>query len=223
MAKMRRRVRTLCNQLGIPLPEAVFALFEEDAEQTAEIVRLALSDILDEIKGKSSTGTLENYKAIKIPVQERQEVILPQTRFSVVGNFEWFIYVETTDPVHLALNINVFDALDQGRPALPKRRPSEGPYPMWNREFANVSDPRIKGSSRRLQIGGSTQGRAVYRDTERYRTQKPPAYLEVPASMGPLRAVPALNLYDAALRRAKDRISVKGLSRRWDVIKVGFK
>ncbi len=224
MAKMRRRVRTLCNQLGVPLPEEVFALFEGDAEETAEIVRRALSDILDEIKLKSSTGTLEGYSAVKIPLTEKQEIILPQTSFSVVGNFEWFIYVEASGD-HQKLDLNVFDALDQGRPQLKRRTVAEGPYPLWNSGFGveNLSNRRVIGTKKKLTIAeGSGDGPRRTNETWRGKGNVPKG-TRMPVSYGPLARIEPLNLYDAALRRAKDRLSVKGLSRRWDVIKVGFK
>jgi len=224
MAKMRRRVKTLCNQLGVPLPEEVFAAFEEDAEITAEIVRLALSDILDEIKLKSTTKTLDGYKAVKIPIKEKQEVILPQSRFSVVGNFEWFIYVEASS-YHQSIDLNVFDGLDQGRPALPER--GGKPYPLWNADLlaeVGQSNRRVTSTSKRLSIQNrqvrNLQGATRTPDSLRSggRTEEAIAFTQ-----GPIAEVKGLNLYDAALRRAKDRLSVKGLSRRWDVIKVGFK
>jgi hypothetical protein len=222
MAKMRRRVKTLCNQLGVPLTEDVFSTFEEDAEITAEIVRLALSDILDEIKLKSSTGTLDGYKAVKIPLKEKQEVILPQSRFSVVGNFEWLIYVEARAE-HIKLDLNVFEALDQGRPPLRQRSLAEGPYPLWNSSFGGVENRRVVSTKKRLSIGeGSGDGPRRTNEALRGKGNVPKG-LRIPVTYGPVAEVKGLNLYDAALRRAKDRLSVKGLSRRWDVIKVGFK
>lgn len=203
MAKLTRRLKRLMKQLGVPEPDEVFRAYEDDSELVAEETRQALERVLKEVQKASRSGALDGYEAVREKANEVGKIILPKSGFTISDITEWVIYVKPVKH-HEDMDLSVFELIDQGRPEITK----PGRYPLWGAEFlVNVSrnpsdvrpEPRKagqKGNVPIVTVGGKNN-----------------------VTLAP---VPAKLLYDAALRRAKDQLSVKGLDRQWDVIKVGL-
>lgn len=203
MAQPSRRLRRLIKQLGFIPPEEVFARFEADSEFVAEETRLALERVLEEVQNASRGHALDGYKAVKEKADSVGKIILPKSGYTISDITEWIVYVK---PVrhHEDMDLSVFELIDQGRPEITQ----PGLYPLWGAEFLinvkrNPSDtrpePRSKGQKGNvpfMTVGGIGD-------------------YTIPAVQGKL-------LYESALRRAKDQLTVKGLNRRWDVVKVGL-
>lgn len=218
MAQFPRRLKTLANQLGVPTPDDVKAIFEEDSETVAEIVRESLENVIKQVQSGSQTGALDGYIAVKRKADEATKLVLRNSGIDLSGNYEWIIFTAPSAQ-HAELDLNLFNLLDRGRPALPKKQDGK-PYPLWG-ALANVtrSNARIQGSEGSLKAGRNPSAQTDFRQEPRQQNQRSNL---IPFTFGPIQAVPGQHLYEAALRRAKDRLTVKGLNRRWDVIKVGF-
>lgn len=201
MAQLSKRLNTLYKQLGVPRPEDVFKLFENNSEVVAEIVREALERVLDEVRNRSRSGALKGYSAVKVKADDVKSIRLPRSGYVLPGITEWLVFVQPS-PHHESLDLSVFEVLDQGRPEI---KNPHGVYPLWgaliNVQRRRIGDTRIEPRSpdQRGDIPFTTVNRENW-----------------------IAEVPARNLYDLALKRAKDKLTIKGLDRQWDVIKVGF-
>lgn len=222
MAKLPQRVNRLAKQLGFPTPEAVIEAFEKDAGLAADVLVDVLDNIIAQINANSRSNVLGGYKAVKEKISKKTIVRLAKSGIDLSGNYEYLVYVKSGH----SKKVNIFDRIDEGRPELPWR---EKPYALWSaalRRDAETKKRRINvpfpSNARVSQQGDAIAGQyplgpdqvSASRQARGKRGKGRPMVF----SRGPLAAIPAKNLYERALARAKDRLAVKGLSQYFEVI-----
>lgn len=224
MGKLPGRLNRLAKQLGVPTPEDVIKLFEEDSSAAADVLVDVLDTMIKSINANSRSGVLSGYKAVKEPVGVTR-IRLAKSGIDLSGNYEWIVYVKAPSD-HAGAKTNVFDIIDEGRPELPYR---EKPYALW--AAALRKQPGSKSVRTRKPFPTNAR---VTQSGDRVAGNYPLAASRVSASRqgrgkgergtpmvfsrGPLALIPAKLLYERALTRAKDRLSVKGLSQYFDVV-----
>lgn len=241
------RVNRTLKRLGLGDLETgrVERFLSADAEDAAEIVRKSLERFIEQISKDSASDALKGYTAKK---QKGTEIgntraavrrRLQRSGAELTADIEWIVYVEASG-VHQRTasgdenGLNLFNILDSGRKRLPHRAPTAPPYPLFN-----LGNSRFEGQ--RSGAGGAsisnaakpryTKGKKIAQRESRVRTPKgqpgegyihkyDPNKETIVFSRGPLKAMPAQNLYQRALKQAKDDLSGSGF-KDWDVIYVG--
>jgi len=235
--RVNRSLRRL--GLGDMVTGRVERFLSADAEDAAELVRKALERFVDQINDDSKSDVLKGYHAVKKKVDSNENKRrLQRSGVQLITDLDWFVFVEAS-AAHQGTasgspdGLNIFNILDSGRKALPMK-PKGQAYPLFN-----LGNNRLQG--RRSGAGGASianQARAkrVNRKTiaqrqSHIRTSKGqpgsgyfhtynPDEEVIIFSRGPLKAVAAKNLYERALKQAKDDLSGSGF-KDWDVIYVG--
>jgi hypothetical protein len=205
-----KRTLAVANRIGIA-PEQVKDYYNGQSLRVAEMVEEVLNGLIVNIQAQSASGALTGYKAFK-EIIGSDSLRMSRTGITITVD-KWFIGVLASEH-HRSQGLNVFDILDRGRKALPKKSYGEAPYPIWG----GPSRVTGGGGGSRPTASAPTSSAAVRREP-RFSIDQP----EPPSSfrMGPIRAVAAKNLYDAAERVAKDRLAGIVDPKMWDVIRVG--
>lgn len=214
---LSRRALAFAARMNVA-PDQIRSALENEGEVAAQEVVDALQRIIDDLISTSGSGALQGYTSFAEQNPVDTTIRLPKSGVTLKGKFEWFVTVVASSN-HQQLDLNVFNILDSGRKALPKRNPkSEGPYPLWGAD----SGGRIRGRG----AGGSIvkKGSAkVIRGEPRKRSGSTAANKnlgtgKLQATYGPIAATDALNLYDRALKIAKDRLSGVVTPGIWNVV-----
>jgi hypothetical protein len=195
-------------------PDDIAQMINEDALAAAEIVADEFRRVLASLAQDVQAGELDRYEV----VIETEPYRLNKGSLGPLKLIRYHIYVQSPDS-----KINVFDLIDSGRKALPKRGFGQSPYPLWNVEpgqSSNVVAPvgsayRRKGkySISKPRTGGTGLRPEKMRWQLYHRPSQPDAtYLPTMFVRGPIKAVPGKNLYKRIYANAKKKLRAKGFT-----------
>lgn len=219
---MSKNAKRMAKILGVDPQEIKKSLSKSSRLAAEEVVRV-LNRILDDLETTSESGALIGYRAIAVEA-DSAPVKLKKSGVNL-GNFEWVAFVQASRwHQQLPIPLNVFDILDQGRPALP----GGTLRPLWGAE-----PNRISGAPQRIPAGGGRVGGrfSVTAQVERLGAvrvePRSPGQRAVSGdrrrlvfTRGPIKKVNPLNLYKRAFDIARNRVGGVVDRRVWRLIYV---
>lgn len=161
-SRLTRTAREMVEAAGVD-PENIFAYLYEEAELAADLVKLRMQDFIDDdLVDKGQVRSLEGYKVEMREYGSTEVEIggqtfrLPSYELSVAPSFAHRFVPGKRE-------LNIFNILDQGREALP-RKPKGKWYPLWGNIAGGglnvpTSNQRVRDARGRF----TTQFRAVNR------------------------------------------------------------
>jgi len=179
---------------AVRLREYVESEQTRSGEKALEIIVDTFNTVLDELRGKSTSGAFDNYHVSIIAEPAKIRASLGD-----LNGVRYFVFVASPNP-----DFNLFDVLDQGRPALPARDPKH-PYPLWGLR----QTPLV----RRTRQGESfVNNNSIVFGAPRGTGGGPGVY-----SAGPIKKVEPLNLYSRIFNLSKKNLKKQGIEN-WAVV-----
>lgn len=207
MASKAQILNALEQAIGFS-PEELSRYIDTELESSFSFVEEEFNRVLTELKANSVSGTFEGYT---VETTRDEEVIrLPRSGRSIRLP-RMTVYVESPDAA-----LNVFDILDKGRKALPRK--ASGAYPMWSLRDVSLTaterrrDPQTGrfAFSRAAGVAGgvrpASQRSALKGSYPSNATERPLIFTK-----GPVKEVDPRNLYDRVLTNALKKMSNRSI------------
>jgi hypothetical protein len=216
MARLSKQVREWTEVIGISpsaIEEALTALTDTALQIVIDDVN---KTITDDLQRDSQSGSFNGYYAAAETAGEKtidlngEKISVPNYRVTV-----------NPPPNHQKLKLNVFNLVDEGIPERP--RLTTGVYTLWGRDRRGQFGVGLRNQQQRTAGGRfagtrlrSTgfQGPSPMPIRMEPRRKKGPKIRRPPYrffSKGPLRAVPARNLYERIMKSIKRDLKKQGI------------